>query len=31
MPHIRNNGLPAYKRIQSTIVKRLETGLLKPG
>ena len=31
MPHIRNNGLPAYQRIQSTIVKRLETGLLKAG
>src|ERR1700749_2030465 len=31
MPHIRKNGLPAYQRIQSTIVKRLETGLLKPG
>src|SRR6202020_1732932 len=31
MPHIRKNGLPAYQRIQSTIVKRLQTGLLKPG
>src|ERR1700682_1004700 len=31
MPHIRSNGLPAYQRIQSTIVKRLERGLLKPG
>jgi GntR family transcriptional regulator len=31
MPHIRNNGLPAYQRIQSTIVRRLEAGLLKPG
>src|SRR3984885_14928627 len=31
MPHIRNNGEPAYQRIQSTIVKRLEKGLLKPG
>src|ERR1700756_5204743 len=31
MPSIRNNGLPAYQRIQSTIVKRLERGLLKPG
>src|SRR5579863_10411056 len=27
----RNNGLPAYQRIQSTILKRLEAGLLKPG
>src|SRR4051794_4640407 len=26
-----NNGLPAYKRIQGTIVKRLESGQLKPG
>src|ERR1700685_2051724 len=31
MPHIRNNGLPVYQRIQSSIVKRLERGLLKPG
>ena len=31
MPHVRNNGLPAYKQIQSTIVKRVERGLLKPG
>src|SRR3954447_25467311 len=31
MPHLRNNGLPAYKQIQSTIVKRVERGLLKPG
>ena len=31
MPQVRNNGLPAYQRIQSTIVKRLEKGLLKPG
>jgi GntR family transcriptional regulator len=31
MPHVRNNRLPAYQRIQSTIVKRLEMGLLKPG
>src|SRR6202045_5301466 len=31
MPHIRNNGLPAYQRIQSTIVERLETGVLKAG
>lgn len=31
MAHTRSNGLPAYQRIQSTIVKRLEMGLLKPG
>jgi len=31
MPHVRNNGLPAYQRIQGTIVKRLESGLLKAG
>lgn len=31
MPHVRKNGLPAYQRIQGTIVKRLELGLLKPG
>src|SRR3954469_18389272 len=28
---IRNGGLPAYKRIQDAIVKRLESGQLKPG
>jgi GntR family transcriptional regulator len=27
----RSNPLPAYQRIQSTILKRLEAGLLKPG
>src|SRR5246127_1698536 len=31
MPQTSNNGLPAYKRIQGTIVKRLESGQLKPG
>ncbi len=31
MPHVRNNGLPAYQQIQSTIVKRVERGILKPG
>jgi GntR family transcriptional regulator len=31
MPQVLNNGLPAYKRIQRTIVKRVERGLLKPG
>jgi GntR family transcriptional regulator len=31
MPHTQNNGMPAYRQIQSTIVKRVERGLLKPG
>lgn len=31
MPFVRNNGLPAYKRIQGAILKRLEEGHLKPG
>src|SRR5579864_8975667 len=31
MPQVRKNGLPAYKRIQDTIVQRLESGQLKPG
>jgi len=31
MQQVRKNGLPAYKRIQSAIVKRLEAGQLKPG
>jgi GntR family transcriptional regulator len=31
MAQLRKNGLPAYKRIQGTIVKRLESGQLKPG
>jgi len=31
MPQVRTNGLPAYQRIQGTIVKRLEMGLLRPG
>src|SRR5438270_6393945 len=31
MPQLRKNGLPAYKRIQGTIVKFLESGQLKPG
>jgi GntR family transcriptional regulator len=31
MSHLRKNGMPAYKRIQGTITKRLELGLLKPG
>ena len=31
MPIVRKNGMPAYKRIQSAILKRLEAGQLKPG
>jgi GntR family transcriptional regulator len=31
MPQVRNNGIPAYKQIQSAILKRLEAGQLKPG
>src|SRR5713226_6167582 len=31
MRQVRRNGLPAYKRIQGTILKRLESGQLKPG
>jgi GntR family transcriptional regulator len=31
MPQLRKNGPPAYKRIQVTIVKRLESGQLRPG
>ncbi len=31
MPQVRSNGLPAYKRIQGAIMKRLEAGQLKPG
>lgn len=31
MPQVRNNGTPAYKRIQTAIIKRLEAGQLKPG
>ena len=31
MAHVRKNGMPAYMRIQGTITKRLELGLLKPG
>jgi GntR family transcriptional regulator len=31
MPQVRRNGLPAYKRIQGAILKRLESGQLKPG
>lgn len=31
MPHVRDNGVPAYRRIQDAILKRLEAGHLKPG
>jgi GntR family transcriptional regulator len=31
MPNSRTNGMPAYKKIQATIVKRIENGQLKPG
>lgn len=31
MPTIRKNGTPAYKRIQDSILKRIERGDLKPG
>ena len=31
MPQLRKNGLPAYKQIQWTITKLLESGELKPG
>lgn len=31
MPTIRKNGKPAYKQIQDAILKRIESGELKPG
>ncbi len=31
MPQIARSGVPAYKRIQSVILKRIEAGQLKPG
>jgi len=31
MPKVRTDGMPAYKRIQDAIVKRLESGQLKAG
>ena len=31
MSHTGNDGVPAYQRIQGTIVKQLELGLLRPG
>jgi GntR family transcriptional regulator len=31
MPNSRPNGVPAYKKIQAAIMKRIENGQLKPG
>jgi len=31
MPNSRPNGMPAYQKIQATIVKRIDSGQLKPG
>src|ERR1700747_3428474 len=31
MPKSRSNGVPAYQKIQATIVKRIDSGQLKPG
>jgi GntR family transcriptional regulator len=31
MPNSHSNGMPAYKMIQATIIKRIENGHLKPG
>jgi GntR family transcriptional regulator len=31
MPNNHPNGMPAYKKIQATIIKRIESGQLKPG
>ncbi len=31
MPNSRANGMPAYQKIQATIMKRIESGQLKPG
>jgi GntR family transcriptional regulator len=31
MSQVPNDGLPAYQRIQGTIIRQLELGLLKPG
>src|SRR6516165_12073715 len=31
MSHLRSDGLPAYQRIQGTIIRQLELGRLKPG
>src|ERR1700747_3742447 len=31
MPKGRSNGVPAYQKIQATIMERIESGQLKPG
>ena len=31
MPKSRSNGVPAYQKIQATIMKRIDSGQLKPG
>ncbi|MGA3106422.1 MAG: GntR family transcriptional regulator [Terriglobales bacterium] len=31
MPNSPKNGMPAYRQIQATIIKRIENGSLKPG
>src|SRR5258707_14046511 len=31
MPDSRPNGMPGYRKIQATILKRIENGHLKPG
>jgi GntR family transcriptional regulator len=31
MSQVRNNGIPAYQQIQTSIIKRLDAGQLKPG
>src|SRR6201984_1996598 len=31
MPKGRSNGVPAYQKIQATIMKRIDSGQLKPG
>src|ERR1700686_2773492 len=31
MPNSGPNGMPAYQKIQATILKRIENGQLKPG
>src|ERR1700688_3887502 len=31
MPKSRSNGVPAYQKIQATIMKRIDNGQLKPG
>jgi GntR family transcriptional regulator len=31
LPQARNNGIPAYQKIQNAIQRRIESGKLKPG